>query len=87
MKINALNTLRAGYRRWDVTSNQDQALQLMNSCANSDDLAVTNWAPQLCLKLPAGVGVGASRPAQGLERPQESAGLPRLCWDRPNYPI
>lgn len=40
MKINALNTLRAGYRRWDVTSNQDQALQLMNSCANSDGLAV-----------------------------------------------
>ena len=40
MRINALNTLRAGCRCWDVTSNQDQALQLMNSCANSDDLAV-----------------------------------------------
>ena len=40
MRINALNTLCAGCRCWDVTSNQDQALQLMNSCANSDDLAV-----------------------------------------------
>ena len=40
-----------------------------------------NGAPQLCLKLPA--GVGASRPAQGLERPRESAGPPTAVLGSP----
>ena len=28
MKINALNTLRAGYRRWDVTSNHNKTAEV-----------------------------------------------------------